>query len=72
MKNRLPFPVHIAGVLDQNRLGRAFLRPMLSGDVPSLSRDDGKTRIGPPDHRTSLLEVATISSSVRFEGADRG
>jgi len=72
LKNKLPFPVHVAGVLDQNRPGRAFLRPTLSGDVPSLSLDYGKKRIGPPDHRTSLLEVATSSSSVRSAGADRG
>jgi len=72
LKNKLPFPVHVAGVLDQNRPGRAFLRPTLSGDVPSLSLDDGKKRIGPPDHRTSLLEVATSSSSVRSAGADCG
>ena len=72
LKNKLPFPVHVAGVLDQNRSGRAFLRPTLSGDVPSLSLDYGKKRIGPPDHRTRLLEVATSSSSVRSAGADRG
>jgi len=72
LKNKLPFPVHVAGVLDQNRPGRAFLRPTLSGDVPSLSLDYGKKRIGPPDHRTRLLEVATSSSSVRSAGADRG
>jgi len=72
LKNKLPFPVHVAGVLDQNRPGRAFLRPTLSGDVPSLSLDHGKKRTGPPDHRTSFLEVATSSSSVRSAGVDRG
>jgi len=53
LKNKLPFPVHVAGVLDQNRPGRAFLRPTLSGDVSSLSLDYGKKRLnlGPPDHR---------------------
>jgi len=71
-KNKLPFPVHVAGVFDQNRPGRAFLRPTLSGDVPSLSLDHGKKRTGPPDHRTSFLEVATSSSSVRSAGVDRG
>jgi len=30
LKNKLPFPVHVAGVLDQNRPGRAFLRPATS------------------------------------------
>jgi len=72
LKNKLPFPVHVAGVLDQNRPGRAFLLPTLSGDVPSSSVDYGKKRTGPPDHRTSFLEVATSSSSVRSAGADRG
>jgi len=41
----------------------------LSGDVPRLSLDCGKKRTGPPDHRTSLLEVATSSLSGRV---DRG
>jgi len=72
LKNELPFPVHVAGVLDQNRPGRDFLRPTLSGDVPILSLDYGKKRTGPPKHRTSLLEVVTSSSSVRSAGADRG
>ena len=72
LKNKLPFPVHVAGVLDQKRPGRAFLRPTLSGDIPSSSLDYEKKRTGPPDHRTSLLEVATSSSSVRSAGADRG
>jgi len=72
LKNQLPFPVHVPGVLDQNRPGRVFLRPTVSGDVPSLSLDDGKKRIGPPDHRTRLLEVATSSSPGRSAGADRG
>jgi len=71
LKNMLPFPVHVAGVLDQNRPGRAFLRPTLSGDVPSLPLDYGKNCTGPPDHRTSFLEVATSSSSVRSAGVDR-
>jgi len=64
--------VHVAGVLDQNRPGRAFLRLALSGDVPSLSLDYEKKRTGPPDHRTSLLEVAASSASVWSVGADRG
>jgi len=72
LQKKLPFPVHVAGVLDQNRPGRAFLRPTSSGDVPSLSHDQEKKRTGPPDHRTSFLEVATSSSSVRSAGADRG
>jgi len=72
LKKKLPFAVHVTGVLDQNRPGWAFLRPTLSGNVPSLSLDDGKKRIGPPDHRTSLLQVATSSSSERSEGADLG
>ena len=71
-KNTLPFPVHVPGVLDQNRPGRAFLRPTLPGNVPSVSRDYGMKRTGPPDHRTSLLEVVTSSSSVRSAGADLG
>ena len=64
--------MHVARLLDQNRPGRAFLRPTLSSDVPSLSLDDGKKRIVPPDHRTGLLDVATSSSSVRSAAADRG
>ena len=72
LKNKLPFPVHVAGVLDQNRPGRAFLLPTLSGDVPSLSLDYRNKRTGPPDHRASFLEVATSSSSVRSAGVDRG
>jgi len=70
--NNLPFPVHVAGVLDQNRPGRAFLRPTLFGDVLSLSHDYEKKHTGPPDHCSSLLEVATSSSSVRFARANRG
>ena len=72
LKNKLPFPVQTAGVLDQNRPGRAFLRPTLSGDVPSWSIDNGMKRTGPPDHRSGLLEVATSSSAVRSAGTDRG
>ena len=72
LKNKLPFPVHVAGVLDQNRPGRAFLRPSLSGDVPRLSLDHGTKRTGPFDHRTSFHEVATSSSSVRSARVYRG
>jgi len=71
LKNKLPFPEHIAGVLDKNDPGRAFLRPTLSGDVPILSRDYGEKRTGPSDHRTRLLEVVTSSLYVRSAGADR-
>jgi len=72
LKNKLPFQVHVVGVLGQNRPGRAFLCLTLTGDVPRLSLDYGKKRAGPPDHRTTLLEVATSSSTVQSAGADRG
>jgi len=71
LKNKLPFPEHIAGVLGRTSPGRAFLRPTLSGGVPILSRDYGEERTGPSDHRTRLLEVVTSSSYVRSGGADR-
>ena len=72
LKNKLLFQVHEAAILDQNRPGRAFLRPTSSGDVPSLSVAFGKKRTGPPEHHTKLLTVAMSSSSVRSAAADRG